>query len=127
MKKLAKSFLLIVQLCLFYSAQAQENRKWPELESFHKTAMNGFHAAEMNKLTPARDSASAMAESAKALQGSQIPDGYDVAALRPLLNNLVEECQQIEMAVTSKKSDSYLRSLVLNAHHTFHEILSKTK
>lgn len=105
----------------------QENFKWAEMESFHTTAMSSFHSAEINKLQPVKDSAAAIFKKAQIWQASKMPAGNDNATLKALLQSLVAQCKDIYDAVTANKPDSYLRPLVMNAHNTFHAIISKTK
>ena len=126
-KKIAVNLLFILGLIAANKTQAQENMKWPELDSFHATAMSSFHAAEANKLRPLRDSAASILAKSKALQASQVPSGYNATVLKPLLQQLTNECKSVNDAVVGKKSDSNLRPLAMKAHNTFHEILSKEK
>ncbi|HVM88988.1 MAG TPA: hypothetical protein VMT76_12435 [Puia sp.] len=123
----------IITCCLiitsFYAGKtfAQETFKWAEMGSFHATAMSSFHSAEMNKLQPARDSAASILKKAEQWQNSAIPSNYDATALKPLLQNLSDQCKAINDAVAEKKPDAVLKPLVLKAHNTFHAILSKTR
>ena len=127
MKKLINMVFAIAAIAFTGKVQAQENFKWAEMNNFHATAMSCFHAAEANKLQPARDSAASILLKAQAWQSSPLPAGYDAAVVKPLLQRLVEECKSIKDAVDAKKPDGNLRPLVMKAHNTFHEFLRKTK
>ena len=126
MKKISVLFCL---LCLGFTSPllAQESFKWNEMSTFHSTAMLSFHGAEEGKLQPTRDSAAAMLQKATAWQVSAIPAGKDAAKIKTLLQQLVAECTAINTAVAAKKADADLKPLVLKAHHTFHELIEKTK
>lgn len=97
------------------------------MNAFHSTAMLSFHGAEDGKIQPTRDSATAMVTKATLWQSSKIPAGTNEAAVKPLLQKLIDECKAIQQAVAAKKSDAELKPLVLKAHHAFHEIIGKTK
>ena len=119
--------LFTVALIITNKSLAQENFKWAEMNSFHATAMGSFHSAEINKLQPAKDSASSILLKAQAWQSSPVPTGIDAMTIRPLLQNLVDDCKAINDAVAAKKSDAYLKPLVLKAHNIFHDIIRRTK
>ena len=126
MKKLVL-MLFTVALIITNKSLAQENFKWAEMNSFHATAMGSFHSAEINKLQPVKDSASSILLKAQAWQSSPVPTGIDAMTIRPLLQNLVDDCKAINDAVAAKKSDAYLKPLVLKAHNIFHDIIRRTK
>lgn len=122
--------LLLITLTIFsvgYTVSAQESFKWAEMNNFHSTAMLSFHGAEGGKLQPTRDSAAAMLQKATVWQSAGVPAGTNEAAVKPLLNKLVAECKAIADAVASKKDDAALKPMVIKAHHTFHEIIEKSK
>ena len=127
MKKAIMIGCLMVASILSGKAFGQERMKWIEQDKFHATAMSSFHAAEMNKLQPARDSAAVILKLAQQWQEAAVPAGYDAAVLKPLLQKLVDECKALYEAADSKRPDAVLRPLVMKAHNTFHAILSKTR
>jgi hypothetical protein len=122
--------LIVISCLLLFGANraaAQESFKWAEMNTFHSTAMLSFHGAEDGKLQPTRDSATTMVTKATVWQSSKMPSGVNESAVKPLLQKLVDECKAVQQAVAAKKSDADLKPLVLKAHHTFHEIIEKTK
>ena len=126
MKKLTL-ILITAAMLMANKSHSQEIFKWAEMNSFHATAMSCFHSAEVNKLQPTKDSAASIMQKAQVWQGSHIPTGMDATTLKPLLQNLVDACKAINDAVVAKKSDAYLKPLVMKAHNIFHDIIRKTK
>jgi len=126
-----KIFCIVIISSLFLlaanRATAQESFKWTEMNTFHSTAMHSFHGAEEGKLQPTKDSATAMVTKATVWQSSKMPGNVKEMIVKPLLQKLVDECKAIQQAVAAKKSDDELKPLVLKAHHTFHELIEKTK
>lgn len=124
-----KVFVLFAVLLLLNHNKifAQEDFKWQPENSFHTTAMEAFHGAEINRLQRTKDSAAVILSKAEAWKNAPIPSTYNAAAITPLLQTLYDECKAINDAVVGKKSDDKLRPLVLKAHDTFHKIIAQTK
>lgn len=123
MKKIwIMSLLIIAGLSL----RAQK-ANWKEMHDFHDIMGATFHPAEENNLQPLKDSAAVLLERAKTWQKSVVPEGYNGTITQPILEQLVKECKAIKKAITDKKPDAELKSMITKAHDTFHEIMEKCR
>ncbi len=127
MKKIASAIFAFIIINTCNHIYAQENFEWQPENSFHATAMEAFHGAEINRLQRTKDSAASILNKAEIWKNAAIPSNYKAGEIKPLLQVLYDECKAINDAVIAKKSDTELRPLVLKAHETFHQIISKTK
>ena len=118
--------LALISVMTFITVNAQK-QNWNEMHDFHAVMSKTFHPAEENNLQPAKDNATELLAKAKTWQNSVVPSGYDAAAIKPVLKDLVADCMAIEEAVKQKKPDSELKKLVIKSHETFHEIMEKCK
>lgn len=123
MKKIwIMSLLIIAGLSL----RAQK-ANWKEMHDFHDIMGATFHPAEENNLQPLRDSVAVLLMKAKAWKKSTVPEGYNGSITQPILEKLVKECKSIKEAVAANKPDAELKTMITQAHGTFHEIMEKCR
>lgn len=125
MNKTGIIFLMFFFTFLTSSLFSQEKTSWKEMEDFHGVMSSTFHPAEEDNLQPVKSNAGNLLKKAKAWQKSSVPQGFNAAATKPILKNLVKQCTVIKEAVAQKKSDAELKVLITEAHEVFHEIKEK--
>lgn len=111
-------------ICAGYCTQAQ-NADWKEMHGFHSVISRAFHLAEKNDLEPLKQKSGELLKRADLWQKSRVPEGYDPAVTKPILDKLVAKCREIDKAVALRKSDQELKRLITQAHGLFHEIMEK--
>lgn len=126
MKRILFAFIV---LFTFNAATAQTAQKatWPEMKAFHGVMSTTFHPSEDNNLKPLRDSAMVLLTKAREWQASPVPKGYKADVTKPILQKLVEQCENIYKAVANNKTDGELKEMITKAHDTFHEIMEKCR
>lgn len=124
-----KRFLFVLTVLLVANTGFAQQKKatWKEMHDFHGVMSKTFHPAEENNFKPLRDSAAVLATRAKAWQSSTVPEGYKADVTRPILKTLVKQCNNIQKAVKKGKSDAELKTMITQAHDTFHEIMEKCR
>lgn len=123
-----KRLLFVLTVLLAANAGfAQGKANWKEMHDFHGVMSKTFHPAEENNLGPVRDSATMLVMRATAWQRSAVPEGYNAEVTKPILKDLVKQCETIQKAVRSRKSDADLKILITKAHDIFHEIMEKCR
>ncbi len=127
MKNLLKKLIFaIVTLVTFQTAFAQKG-EWKESQTFHTVMSKTFHPSEEGNLQPVKDNAANLLANAKLWQASKIPAAFNQTETKKVLVNLVSKCDEIIIAVKSKKSDDDLKKLISEAHEIFHQIEEKCR
>lgn len=120
MKKITLFICLLISLTTF-----AQNQRWKSMSDFHSVISHTFHPAEENNLQPVKDSAELLVKKAKLWQSSTIPAGFDVAKLKPVLKQLVRDCEAVQAGVRKEKTDAELKALITKAHDTYHKIVEE--
>lgn len=126
MKKTLKllSVLFFVGITQITFAQKKE---WKEMHAFHTVMSKIFHPAEEGNIEPLKANATLLLTKAQEWKKSAVPKGYDRTTTAPILDELVKECSAIQEAVKNNKSDEELKTLITQAHETFHQIMEKCR
>jgi hypothetical protein len=119
-----KSILIIFSFFITLQAVAQK-ASWPAMHQFHTTLSKTYHEAENGNLLPLKDSASVLLNRAVVWQKSNVPNGYNKAVVKPILQKLVLNCKALDTAVKKQASSKELISLITTIHNTFHTIVEK--
>lgn len=123
MKNVLLTFVALFSMVYSY-AQTPE---WKEMHEFHTIMSATFHPAEENNLKPCKENAQDLLAKAHAWQQAQIPVGYNAVLAKPILKQLVQDCEALSVAVKAKKKDKELKKLITKAHDTFHQFAEKCK
>ena len=91
-----RTILFVLVVLTTTQLRAQSKLTWPEMDDFHTVMSKTFHPAEEGKLQPLRDNAEALYAKAKTWQASKVPQGYNAAVTKPILDKLVEQCAAID-------------------------------
>jgi len=124
MKKVNALFIMIALFITTSSIYAQE-AKWQQMEDFHAVMSVTFHPAEDDNLQPLKEKSGDLLKTATAWQKGPVPQGYNAAVTKPILKRLLKQCNIINKAVVSGKSDAELKKLITEGHDIFHEIKEK--
>lgn len=125
MKKVQISFLMFILSLLTLTVYSQQTAEWKGMEDFHTVMSTTFHPAEENNLQPLKEKAGDLLNKAKAWQKSVVPNGFNGSLTKPVLKRLVQQCKGIKEAVEKEKPDAELKTMIAEAHETFHEIKEK--
>jgi hypothetical protein len=126
-KYMKKMFAIALFVATALTGFAQKKAEWKQMHEFHGVMGKTFHPAEEGNLQPLKDSAAVLLMRAKTWQASAVPEGYNATVVKPILKKLVTQCAGISKAVKAKKDDATLKTLITNAHDTFHEIMEKCR
>lgn len=123
--------MLKLAIVLFFTIVAQfgfaQQKEWKEMHAFHTVMSKTFHPAEEGNLQPVKNNAVLLLAKAKAWKASTPPAGYDAAVTTPILAQLTEDCTAIKNAVGNKQPNEKLKTLITQAHETFHQIMEKCR
>ena len=116
---------------LFFTSITQfsfaQKKEWKEMHAFHAVMSKTFHPAEEGNLQPVKNNATLLLAKAEAWKASTPPAGYDIAVTTPILTKLIENCTAIKDAVNNKQPNEALKTLITQAHETFHQIMEKCR
>ena len=127
MKRLIYSLIIITALLPFIGMAQNSTAPWPELKAFHSFMAASFHPTEDGNFKPLRKNADSMVITAKLWLASAIPPDYKPKLTKTTLEKLVKQCAEISKAVSDNMSDDKLKTMITNAHNTFHIIVEKCR
>ena len=123
--------MLKLAIVLFITSLTQcsfaQQKEWKEMHAFHTVMSKTFHPSEECNLQPVKNNAALLLAKAKAWKASTPPAGYDASITTPILAQLIEDCTTIKNAVNSKQPNETLKTLITQAHETFHQIMEKCR
>ena len=122
-------FLFVVAVCSIFTSQqtyAQSKMEnWKELKAFHAVMSQTFHPSENGDLKPIRERSGEMAEKAKALASSKIPDEFNNQKMKDAINKLVIDSEKMHQLIQKKGSDEDVKKALSNLHDNFHVIVER--
>ncbi len=124
MKKVKVLCIMFAISLATLSVYAQE-AKWQQMENFHAVMSVTFHPADDGNLKPLKEKSGDLLTAARAWQEGAVPQGFNATLTGPILKRLVKQCNSINKAVASGKSDAALKKMIKEAHEIFHEIKEK--
>lgn len=125
MKKILSLVVVFAAAFIFNPAQAQKKAKWNEMETFHEVMGKTFHPAEKGDLAPIKSRSQEMVDKAIAWKNSTAPEGYNQAAVKKTLKQLVKGAKEVHKLVQKNASDSEIKEELSELHDIFHEIMEK--
>lgn len=99
--------------------------QWPALDEYHAVMSKTFHPAEEGNMEPTKTNARLLAEKAKLLSKSAIPESLNKPGIKALVSKLEQESAALAKMVTAKKTDANLKEAIFALHDRFHEIMGK--
>jgi hypothetical protein len=98
---------------------------WAELDAYHTVMSQTFHPAENGDLKPLLAKSQELADKAKVLANSTVPEKYQKKDVGAILKKLEQESLALHQMVTSKKSDEEIKKAIFALHDRFHEVMEK--
>jgi putative intracellular protease/amidase len=98
---------------------------WPALDEYHTIMSKTFHPAEEGNLEPLKMNAKLLAEKAKLLKQSVIPESLNKPGLKELVVKLEKESAALANMVSSGKTIAKQKDALVALHKRFHEIMGK--
>jgi hypothetical protein len=126
MKKLSLLVLTTLFLSCVGFAQTQK-AVWPELKAFHAVMSGTFHPAEEGNFAPLKEKAAELYRASKVWVASEIPANYKPEETKATLEKLMLQCHDIWAQVDAKATDEKLKTMITEAHDTFHKIVGECK
>lgn len=99
--------------------------QWPALDEYHAVMSKTFHPAEEGNMEPTKTNAGFLAEKAKLLSKSAIPEALNKPGIKELVAKLERESAALAKMVAAKKTDTKLKEAIVALHDRFHEIMGK--
>lgn len=127
MKKIALFLFAAVLFSGFSFAQTQKAAVWPEMKAFHELMSASFHPAEEGNFAPLKENAPKLYRASKVWYASEIPANFKAEETKAALDKLMKQCNQIWREIENKASDEQLKTLITEAHDTFHKIVGECK
>jgi hypothetical protein len=117
--------LFIAAFAIMISVNAQEKKKWKEMDDFHAVMSATFHPADEGHFDPLKKRSQEMVDKAVTWQKSKAPEGYDKNTVEKSLKKLVDGCKELNKLVKAKAGDETLKKKLSAMHDVFHEIMEK--
>lgn len=126
-RKSVPFFLLF--FCMAITAQAQSIfEQWAELNSFHQVMSQTFHPSEAGDLKPIKARSREMADKAKILARSAVPQKFDTPEIRQAVQQLAKDSKALHRLVkSSKATDEQIKKALADLHDVFHRIVGLCK
>lgn len=120
-----KTFILIFLLAgLSATVNAQSSmEKWVELKNFHKVMAQTFHPMEEGDYVPIRERSGEMAEKARILADSKVPEEFSKPEMLKAIQELNAGCRMLDASIKNKATDDEINKSLTSLHDTFHTIV----
>jgi hypothetical protein len=120
-----QSILLAAALvCFLFSAQsASAQGDWVELKNFHGVMSQTFHPMQEGDFGPIRARSGEMAQKAKAVAQSKVPEAYKSAEITVATKQLAKDSKRLDKLVKKNASDEELGQSLTALHDVFHRII----
>ncbi len=121
--------LAVLALILFAGTSFGQGKSagWAEQKAFHSFMAATFHPTEDGNFKPLKEKADSLYISAKAWFDAPIPSDYKPEETKAALKKLVMQCGDIAKAVKTGATDEKLKTMITEAHETFHKIAGECK
>ena len=123
-KKITALFAILIALSTVTKAQSKFD-KWPELKTFHEVMSKTFHPMEEGNLKTIRERSGEMAEKAKALAASKIPDEFNNKDVQKAVKDLETDSKTLDDMIKKDAKDEEVTKSLTALHETFHLIVEK--
>ncbi|AEE48345.1 hypothetical protein [Haliscomenobacter hydrossis] len=120
-----KYFFALMLLGLAQLSFAQKGTGWDELDAYHTVMAATFHPAEEGNLKPLMERAGELAEKAKTLKASAIPEKYQKEGVKTSIKLLAKESKAMVKYVKTKPSDADLTKSITALHDRFHQVMEE--
>lgn len=117
--------LLLIAALFCFSSKAQEKTGWKEMDEFHTVMAATFHPSEEGKLEPIKARSQELVDKAVSWQKSTAPKGYNKAAVKKPLKELVSRSKELNSLIKNKASDDVIKEKISSLHDVFHQIVEK--
>lgn len=118
-------FAFLLTLGLAQVASAQKATGWDELDAYHTVMAATFHPAEEGNLKPLMERSAELAEKAKVLKASAIPEKYQKDGVKTSIKLLAKESKAIDKFVKTKPADAELTKAITSLHDRFHQVMEE--
>lgn len=120
-----KYFFALLLLGLAQFSFAQKATGWDELDAYHSVMAATFHPAEEGNLKPLMERSGELAEKAKVLKASAIPEKYQKEGVKTSIKLLAKESKAIDKFVKTKPADAELTKAITSLHDRFHQVMEE--
>jgi hypothetical protein len=124
-KSMKKYFFVLLLMGLAQWSFAQKGTGWEELDAYHTVMAQTFHPAEEGNLKPLMERSGELAEKAKTLKASAIPEKYQKEGVKTSIKLLAKESKAIDKFVKTKPSDADLTKAITALHERFHQVMEE--
>jgi hypothetical protein len=115
-------------VCFLMGAQfANAQSDWAELKTFHGVMSQTFHPMQEGDFAPIRARSGEMAQKAKAVAKSKVPEAYKSPEITVALKQLAKDAKSLDKLVKKNASDEVLGKSLTALHDVFHRIVGLCK
>jgi hypothetical protein len=126
--QLAVILMAFIPAVTFAQTEHQaDSKEWAELKTFHTLMAASFHPVEDGNYVPLKAKAEDLFKAAQAWQHAAIPSNFKVEQTKAALRKLTLQCAGLHKAVLANHPDAELKTLITQAHDTFHTVVGECR
>jgi hypothetical protein len=127
MKKINLLLLALVVLVGTSFGQGAKKAEWAEMKAFHSLMAATFHPAEEGNLVPLKEKAGDLYKASKNWYAAEIPADFKAEETKAALEKLMIKCSDLWAAVSEKKDDKDITTMITEAHDLFHKVAGECR
>ncbi|MBK7407066.1 MAG: hypothetical protein IPJ40_02695 [Saprospirales bacterium] len=116
-------FLAFLLVCFLGGAQTANAQDWAELKDFHGVMSQTFHPMQEGDFKPIRERSGEMAQKAKAVAKSAIPEQYKNKEILLAVKQLAKGGKSLDKLVKKDGTDEAVGQSLTALHDVFHRIM----
>ncbi|MBK8491339.1 MAG: hypothetical protein IPL49_10730 [Saprospirales bacterium] len=116
-------FLAFLLVCFLGGAQTASAQDWAELKDFHGVMSQTFHPMQEGDFKPIRERSGEMAQKAKAVAKSAIPEQYKNKEILLAVKQLAKGGKSLDKLVKKDGTDEAVGQSLTALHDVFHRIM----
>lgn len=116
-------FLAFLLVCFLGGAQTASAQDWAELKDFHGVMSQTFHPMQEGDFQPIRERSGEMAQKAKAVAKSAIPEQYNNKEILLAVKQLAKGGKSLNKLVKKGGTDEAVGQSLTALHDVFHRIM----
>ena len=123
MKKITSIAVIALFFAMTTGSAQSVGDKWPAIKNFHEVMSKSFHPTEEGNFAPLRANSESLMNKAFDLTRIETPKEFKTSSMMAIVEKLQREVREINRLVIVQASDDALKTAIIQAHDTFHEIV----
>ncbi len=97
---------------------------WAEMTAFQELFSSTYSAAQKGNFGPIREQSEQLSKLSIDLAKSELPEANDNVEMRTVLGDLTDQCEELNHAVGTGRSDDQIKEQFSRLNNSFQEILT---